>query len=399
MSSAKSIVDNIAGGATTAAFAIPEAGPIIAGVLAVGKSLFDMFYPPDKVDPKLEAVNVTQFKNAMTDMKVFISEEMTTHDRKERLSHGITYLQTYWDYVNHPEKMSPTLISMHGDYTAEDIAQWKADLATFAAPLNNDDDPFIDTLNWLDLTPKNRSANLDMYMYFINLFMNYTKYFKKSKHPGTEGPKPVLPEKPVFPASDYGRNGKYGKLMLDRIKPFIDNVRPAVEQAHKDWNAREAAVAKGLASIAIGHRKKTAPSNGLRQFLTLGIADTDYDLVYWVHVPKGTPGSNKDGNIAHSDWIDDDGYGAKKALPGIKDKYKAYAMKELGKKYQLQNLTLDDLNKYPEIIKTWDRAIADMDTPPIASTALAPPPPEMPPSGLGEGGMLWWHRTHQHNTA
>ena len=77
MATTKSMIDMGLGTAITCSFAIPEAGPAIASVLASGKLLFDLFYPDDKTggDPMTRLVNQADLKVAMAGL-----EQKLVHD-------------------------------------------------------------------------------------------------------------------------------------------------------------------------------------------------------------------------------------------------------------------------------------------------------------------------------
>ena len=168
----KSTLDTLLGGATTAAFSIPEAGPYIAGALAVGKSLFDMFYPKPKIDPDKMAVNVDQFKTAMTDLKDYIDTDMKIVFEDElvqlQLSAGMTCAGDWLDYLTDKEiKMGLGLWDENVDFTHDQYLDWRNKLNRFAEPIDGNK-KLLTTLNFLDLHLKSRFKHLDICLLYTS---------------------------------------------------------------------------------------------------------------------------------------------------------------------------------------------------------------------------------------
>lgn len=171
---AKKLIDQGLGTAITCSFAIPEVGPAIAGVLAVGKMFVDMFYPKDKTgkDPMQRLPTMADLTNAVNGLKAATATEIWNSTKNAKQADVLTMSDAIIRKMKNagasPKKGQP----LPGDTAVWDSS---AETVKFFDPIMGNPSPLQDVANVIEQKASEKYKTVGLYTLTVGIYLNYCK--------------------------------------------------------------------------------------------------------------------------------------------------------------------------------------------------------------------------------
>lgn len=168
----KSIVDMSLGAATTVAFAFGPVGVVLAGVLAVAKLMFDLFYQTSGLtDPMAQAPNKADLKNALDNLRAELDGDIFTFFTDTYQDDLVSASDNLNNAIHNAGRTPKAGACLPGPTTV-----WvNGQTDSLWQPISDNPDIFSKTMAWIEGSPSNRYQTLPLYALAVGLKLLYLK--------------------------------------------------------------------------------------------------------------------------------------------------------------------------------------------------------------------------------
>jgi hypothetical protein len=296
----KTLLDMGFNAAICCSFAIPGAGPAVAGVLAGTHFLFDVFFPvPNHTDPLSLYPTRSQLNAALADLGTKIGEAMFTNAQTDK---SIVLLDQNDGYLARLADVSQNRMPAYlGSAAAQVQTQnWRQDFTSYfdTGTPGGTIDVLNDVTNWVSVHLSHERRTIPLYTYAVGLFVSYCKLgmvwelneiietYKQQNDayttalkawntwnktdPSLRGAQPVLLAKPDLPfigdetgmtaaqkaanealKDTFKKNSIFADKITTYLPGYIKHAQTLIDAVTTDFNDRQAQIDARLAKFSL----------------------------------------------------------------------------------------------------------------------------------------------------